>query len=101
MNEYIVPVATIIVTIAVPFIVNLVKKQEWSTNAKRWLAVGVSLLAGLATGALSGAPTAATLVTWTLSVIGGVQVAYSLFKSVGVTSNWLDALEGVTSKPVD
>ena len=31
-----------------------------------------------------------------LRVVGGVQAAYTLFKSVGITSKWLDALLGVT-----
>ena len=30
------------------------------------------------------------------AVVGGVQAAYTLFKSVGFTSKWLDALLGVT-----
>ena len=35
-------------------------------------------------------------VTCAFAVVGGVQAAYTLFKSVGFTSKWLDALLGVT-----
>ena len=35
-------------------------------------------------------------VTCAFAVVGGVQAAYTLFKSVGITSKWLDALLGVT-----
>ena len=35
-------------------------------------------------------------VTCAFAVVGGVQAAYTLFKGVGITSKWLDALLGVT-----
>ena len=98
MNDWIVPSATLILCVVIPYVVNLCKKSEWSTNAKRWLAIGFSLVAGVATALLSGMPTPETLVAWTLAVIGGVQVAYAAFKAIGVTSGWLDALEGVGSE---
>lgn len=98
MNDWIVPSATLILCVVIPYVVNLCKKAEWSTNAKRWLAISFSLVAGVATALLSGMPTPETLVTWTLAVIGGVQVAYAAFKAIGITSGWLDALEGVGSE---
>lgn len=97
MNEWITAIATIIICVVLPFVVNLCKKAEWSTNVKRWLAIGISVVVGIATGLISGPPTAETLVTWVLAVIGGTQLAYSAFKSIGITSNWLDALEGIGS----
>lgn len=96
--EWIAPVATLIIVVVLPYVVNLCKKATWSTNAKRWIAIVLSLLVGIATGLLAGLPTAETFVTWVLAVIGGTQIAYSAFKSIGITSNWLDALEGVGNK---
>lgn len=98
MNEWITPIATLIICVVLPYVVNLCKKTQWSKNVKRWLAIGLSLIVGIATGVISGIPTSETLVTWVLAVIGGTQIAYSAFKSIGVTSTWLDALEGVGSK---
>ena len=96
--EWITPIATLIIVVVLPYVVNLCKKASWSTNAKRWIAIVLSLVVGIATGLLAGLPTAETFVTWVLAVIGGTQIAYSAFKSIGVTSNWLDALEGVGVK---
>lgn len=98
MSNWIAPVATIILVIAIPYVVNLCKKAEWSTETKRWLSIGCSVIAGFATALLSGTPTPETLLTWTLAVVGGVQISYAAFKSVGVTSTWLDALEGIGSE---
>lgn len=97
MNEWITPIATLIICVVLPYVVNLCKKTQWSKEVKRWLAIGVSVLVGVATGIISGIPTPATFVTWILAVIGGVQVAYTLFKNIGITSGWLDALEGIGS----
>lgn len=96
--EWIVPVATIIVCVVLPYVVNVLKKSTWSANMKRWIAIIVSLVVGVAVGIISGAPTPETLVTWVLSVIGGTQIAYAAFKSIGITSGWLDALEGIGVK---
>lgn len=98
MTNWIAPIATVIVCVVIPYAVNLCKNQSWNANTKRWLAIAFSIIGGLAVGCISGAPTPETFVTWVLAVIGGVQVAYAAFKSVGVTSGWLDALEGVGSK---
>lgn len=98
MKEWIAPIATLIICVVLPYVVNLCKKSQWSNEVKRWLAIGISVLAGIATGVISGIPTPATFVTWVLAVIGGVQVAYTLFKGIGVTSGWLDALEGIGSQ---
>ena len=95
--EWVVPVATLVICVVLPYVVNLIKKSTWSTNTKRWIAIVISLIVGVATGVLQGLPTSETFVTWVLAVIGGVQVAYSLFKAIGVTSGWLDALEGIGS----
>lgn len=96
--EWIAPIATLIICVVLPYVVNLCKKAEWSANVKRWLAIGLSIIVGVATGLLAGVPTPETLVTWVLAVIGGTQIAYAAFKAIGVTSGWLDALEGIGSK---
>ena len=85
MNECIPPIATLIVCVVLPYVVNLCKKAEWSTNVKRWLAIGLSLIVGEATGIISVTPTPEILETWVLAVIGDTQIAYSAFNSIGVT----------------
>ena len=90
--DYIIPISTIFIILILPFVVNLVKQESWDSSVKMWIAIVFSILAGLATGLIAGIPTPETLVSWIFSVVGGVQVAYAAFKSVGVTSTWLDAL---------
>lgn len=101
MSEWIIPVATVITCVVLPYVVNLCKKAEWSANTKRWLAIGMSVLVGICAGLISGTPTPETFVSWVLAIVGGTQIAYAAFKSVGVTSGWLDALEGIGSKDTD
>lgn len=95
MNPIVTQLATLVLVIVLPYIVNLCKNDYWNKNVKRWFAIAFSVLAGIATGLISGLPTDETLVMWILAVVGGTQTAYALFKSVGVTSGWLDALEGI------
>lgn len=92
-----VQIATIVLVVVLPYIVNLCKNNYWSANVKRWFAIAFSVIAGVATGLLSGMPTDETLLMWVLAVIGGTQTAYAMFKAIGVTSGWLDALEGIGS----
>lgn len=98
MNEWITQVATLIICVVLPYVVNLCKNTAWSKTAKRWIAIVVSVIVGVATGIISGIPTPDMFVTWILAVIGGTQIAYAAFKSIGITSNWLDALDGVGNK---
>lgn len=93
--EWIVPIATLIIMVVLPFFVNLCTTGAISSNAKRWVVIIVSIIVGLATGITAGMPTPETLVVWCLAVIGGVQTAYSAFKAIGITNTWLDALQGV------
>lgn len=100
--EWVTPIATLVIMIVLPFFVNLCTTEAVSSNAKRWIVIIVSVIVGLATGITAGMPTPETLVTWVLAVIGGVQVAYSAFKAIGITNTWLDALQGVgVDKPTD
>ena len=92
------PIAALILAVAIPFAVNVCTTEATSSTAKRWIAVVASLVAGIATAFISGVPTPETLVTWALAVVGGVQTAYTAFKSVGVTNEWLEALKGIGNK---
>ncbi len=87
-------IAAIVLSFAVPFAVQLIKTEAMTGKAARILALGCSLLAGVVTGGVPADPGA--WVTCAFAVVGGVQAAYTLFKSVGITSKWLDALLGVT-----
>ena len=114
-------IAAIVLSFAVPFAVQLIKTELMSETAAatdsrfgaardfierleamtgkaaRILALGCSLLAGVVTGFVGGVPAdPGAWVTCAFAVVGGVQAAYTLFKSVGITSKWLDALLGVT-----
>lgn len=91
-------IATIVASLIVPFAVQLVKTEGVSGSAARWVAIGVSVAAGIGTGIAGGIPAdPAALVTCVFATVGGVQVAYAAFKAVGVTSKWLDALLAVGS----
>ena len=72
MKEWIVPIATLIICVVLPYVVNLCKKTQWSKEVKRWLAIGVSVLVGIATGIISGIPTPATFVIILTFFIAGL-----------------------------
>lgn len=84
---------TVVTVLVVPYIVQAIKTQAMSGNAARWIAIAASVLAGALTAMAGGIPTdPASWVTSIFAAVGGVQVAYAAFKSVGVTSKWLDSL---------
>lgn len=87
---------TVVLSLVLPFALQLVKTETISSNASRWVALGVSVLAGVVTGLVGGVPKdAGEWATCVFAVVGGVQAAYTLFKQLGVTDKWLDALLGV------
>lgn len=89
--------AAIVLSLVVPFAVQLIKTEAMTGTAARVLALACSLLAGVVTGLVGGVPAdPGAWVTCAFAVVGEVQAAYTLFKSVGITSKWLDALLGVT-----
>lgn len=89
--------AAIVLSLVVPFAVQLIKTEAMTGKAARVLALACSLLAGIVTGLVGGVPAdPGAWVTCAFAVVGGVQAAYTLFKSMGITSKWLDALLGVT-----
>lgn len=86
-------IALIVTALVVPYVVQLIKTEAMTGNAARWLAIGVSLVAGVVCALVGGIPTTPLeWVTCIVTAIGAVQIAYAAFKSVGVTSNWLEAL---------
>lgn len=89
-------IALIVTALVVPFVVQLIKQQAITGNGARWVAIGVSVLAGICAGFIGGIPdTSAAWVTCIFAAIGGVQVAYAAFRSVGIISKWLEALASV------
>ena len=90
-------VSTVVLSLLVPFAVQLIKNDGMSGTAARVLALACSALAGLVTGFVGGIPAdPGSWVTAIFATVGGIQAAYTLFKGVGITSKWLDALLGVT-----
>lgn len=86
-------VLTVATTVIVPFIVQGIKTKAMGGGEARWLAIAVSVGCGALTAMADGMPAdPSQWVTAILSCVGGVQVTYSAFKSVGVTDRWLDAL---------
>lgn len=84
---------TVLTALVVPYIVQAIKSKAMTGNMARWIAIAVSALCGALTAMAGGMPTdASAWVTSIFACVGGVQVAYAAFKTVGVTDKWLDAL---------
>lgn len=84
---------TVLTVLVVPYIVQTIKSKAMSGNMARWTAIAVSALCGALTAMADGMPTdPSAWVTSIFACVGGVQVAYAAFKTVGVTDKWLDAL---------
>lgn len=84
---------TVLTVLVVPYIVQAIKSKAMTGNVARWIAIAVSALCGVLTAMAGGMPTEpAAWVTSIFACVGGVQVAYAAFKTVGVTDKWLDAL---------
>lgn len=93
-------IATLISVLVIPFIVQLIKTEAMQANTARWVALIVSVAAGVVTGFIGGIPAnPGDWVTCVLAVVGGIQVAYSAFKAVGVSNVWLEALLNVGNVP--
>lgn len=90
-------IAGLVSAFVLPFVIALIKRNQWSENVKRWIAVIVTVLVGIAAGILFGVPTPETLAVFVTAVYGAMNVAYALFKSIGITVNWLDALSDLGS----
>lgn len=84
---------TVCTVLVVPYIVQAIKSKAMTGNMARWIAIAVSALCGVLTAMAGGMPSEpAAWVTSIFACVGGVQVAYAAFKTVGVTDKWLDAL---------
>lgn len=93
---------TVLTVLVVPYIVQAIKSKAMGGNTARWLAIAVSALCGALTAMAGGMPTdASAWVTSIFAAVGGVQVAYAAFKSVGITDKWLDALLALGEVKVD
>ena len=92
-----VAIAGLVSAFVLPFVIALIKRNQWSENVKRWVAIVVTVLVGIAAGILFGIPTPETLAVFVVAVCGAMNVAYALFKSIGITVNWLDALSDIGS----
>lgn len=91
-------VAAIVVVVVLPFLVNAIKTKAMSGNVARWVAIIASIVGGVIVGFVGGMPTTPEAwLTTVFAVVGGVQVAYSAFKSVGITNAWLEALLNVNT----
>lgn len=91
---------TIATVVVVPYIVQAIKTEAMGGTAARWLAIAVSATCGALTALAGGLPgDPAACVTAVFAAIGGVQVAYAAFRSVGITDKWLDALLALGQLP--
>lgn len=84
---------TVCTVLVVPYIVQAIKSKAMTGNMARWIAIAVSAGCGVLTAMSDGMPTdPSAWVTSIFACVGGAQVAYAAFKTVGVTDKWLDAL---------
>lgn len=95
-------VAAIVAVVVVPFLVNAIKTKAMTGSVARWVAMIVSVIGGIIVGLIDGIPaTPEAWLTTVFAIVGGVQFAYSAFKSVGITNAWLEALLSVNTGDVD
>lgn len=93
-------VSVVLIALVIPYAVQLVKTEAMSGTVARVVAIALSVVAGVVAGLVSGVPAdPASWATCIFAMVGGVQTAYTLFRGVGVTSKWLDALLAVGSQP--
>lgn len=84
---------TIVTSVVMPSIIQAIKSGAMGSNEARWVAIAMSAVCGVLAAMADGMPgDPSAWVSSILACVGGVQVAYSAFKSVGVTDRWLDAL---------
>ena len=95
-------VAAIVAMVVIPFLVNAIKTNAMTGNVARWVAMIVSVIGGIIVGLIGGVPTTPEAwLTTVFAIVGGVQFAYSAFRSVGITNAWLEALLNVNTGDVD
>lgn len=95
-------VAAIVAVVIIPFLVNAIKTKAMTGGVARWVAIIVSVIGGIIVGLIGGVPTTPEAwLTTVFAMVGGVQFAYSAFKSVGITNAWLEVLLNVNTGDVD
>jgi hypothetical protein len=86
-------------TVALPFVVNLIAECSWTAQAKSWTALALSVAIGVVAPFVAGiALTPETIAIFTGAVFTGGTAAYLVFKRIGITNAWLDALLAFGSK---
>ena len=98
VTNWAVAIGALLMSVVIPYIVNLCASNDWSGEVKRWLAIAFSLAVGIIAGVAAGLPTPETLVSWALAIVGATQIAYGLFKNIGITDSWLEALLNIGNK---
>lgn len=79
--------------IVIPYVVALIRGGAISGEKARWIAFALSLAAGILAGLAGGIPE--SIGAWVMCVfaaVGAVQTFYAMFKKVGITNKWLEAL---------
>lgn len=80
-------------SLVLPPVVAFIARTSWSGRAKSWTALVLSAGIGIAAAVTSGVPiTVENMVVLIAIARAGAQVAYDVFRSVGVTSDLLDVL---------
>lgn len=97
--EYMSVVLVLVVSIIIPWVVQLIKTKTIAGRASLILAVVLSVIGAIVTALVAGVPIdPASWASFIVLVVVSVQGFYGLFKSAGVTSKWLDALLAVQIK---
>ena len=91
---------TVATVLVVPYIVQAIKTKAMTGNVARWTAIAASAACGALTAMAGGIPDdPSAWVTSIFAAVGGVQVAYAVFRSVGITDKWLDSLLALGQLP--
>lgn len=89
----------LVAAIIVPYVVALIRSKAVTGKKAMWLAICVSFIAGIVAGLVGGIPTSfGEVVGSIVAAVGGTQIAYATFRSIGITNKWLDALMEVGTK---
>ena len=77
-------IGLLITALIVPYVVQLIKTEAITGNKARWIAVGISIAAGVVVAFIGGIPDTPTAwITCILAAIGAVQMAYAAYKAEG------------------
>ncbi len=100
--EYMSVVLALVVSVVIPWVVQLIKTKAIVGKAALILAVALSVLGAVVTALVAGIPIdPASWASFIVLTVVSVQGFYGLFKAAGVTSKWLDALLAIQIKGGD